>query len=173
VCFVAGSVRDFVEQQAAQQPGRYRRGASAVAPTAAVLVDTEGGQVGSGAPYYRYTVVQRRGLGIAAPRPLYVLGIDAEANQVTVGPHEALEARGLLGDRVHWISGEAPAGPVLASVRIRSRHRGVESSIRLLENGRVEIEFAQPQVGVAPGQAAVFYRDTQVLGGCWIEAPVR
>jgi tRNA-uridine 2-sulfurtransferase len=112
-------------------------------------------------------------LGIAAARPLYVLDIDAAANRVTVGAREQLRARGLVGGRVHWISGNAPQGPVEATVRIRSRHDGVDSQVRDRGRGGVEVEFSEPQVGVAPGQAAVFYRGTEVLGGCWIERPIR
>jgi tRNA-specific 2-thiouridylase len=137
---------------------------------AARLVAEDGEELGRGAPYYRYTVGQRRGLGLAAPRPLYVLAIDSEQNRVTVGPRERLLAPGLLGERLHWI-GPPPAGlhrsGVEATVRIRSRHAGVPARVRA-SGDRAIVEFAQPQHGVAPGQAAVFYRGSRVLGGCWI-----
>jgi tRNA-specific 2-thiouridylase len=75
-----------------------------------------------------------------------------------------------MGQNVHWIAGAdvAPA-EIEATVRIRSRHAGVRSHIRLDGRGGARVEFAEPQRGVAPGQAAVFYDGTQVLGGCWIE----
>jgi tRNA-specific 2-thiouridylase len=165
VCFVAGSVREFVEEQVAADPGRYA-GAAPAEPS--ILVDTEGRELGSGQPYYRYTVGQRRGLGLAAPSPLYVLAIEPQENRVVVGGENDLLAPGLRGERLHWI-GPAPKGDIEATVKIRSRHPGVPSRIRPLGDGRVEIDFATPQRGITPGQAAVFYQGTRVLGGCWIE----
>jgi tRNA-specific 2-thiouridylase len=163
VCFVAGGVREFVEAQV-----------GAVGEPAAI-VDSGGAALGEGQPYYRYTVGQRRGLGLAAGRPLYVLAIEPEQNRVVVGDEQELLAPGLAGERLHWI-GEPPApgggagGPIEATVRIRSRHAGVAARIhsRGGAGGEVEVEFAEPQRGVTPGQAAVFYRGSRVLGGCWI-----
>lgn len=100
-------------------------------------------------------------------RSHYVLQIEPERNRVVVGPEEELLAPGLLGERLHWI-GPDPEGEVEAVVKIRSRHPGVASRLRPLGEGRVEIDFAAPQRGVTPGQAAVFYQGTRVLGGCWI-----
>lgn len=165
VCFVAGGVREFVEAQVAEHPGRF---AGAVLAEPARLVDAAGEELGTGQPYYRYTVGQRRGLGLAAKSPLFVLAIEPEENRVVVGPEPELLAPGLRGERVHWI-GPAPNGPVEAVVRIRSRHPGVRARIRPQSGSRVEVDFADPQRGVTPGQAAVFYDGTRVLGGCWIE----
>ncbi|HEY6322356.1 MAG TPA: aminomethyltransferase beta-barrel domain-containing protein, partial [Thermoanaerobaculia bacterium] len=167
VCFVESGVREFVEAEV-----------GAAGPPAAV-VDSGGKALGSGQPYYRYTVGQRRGLGVASPRPLYVLAILPEENRVVVGEERELLAPGLLGERLHWIGPEppAPGGVIEATVRIRSRHPGVAARIYPRpaagpahpEAGReVEVELAVPQRGVTPGQAAVFYRGTRVLGGCWI-----
>ena len=164
VCFVSGGVREFVEEQAAANPGRF--GAVPLAAPAA-LVDTAGRELGSGQPYYRYTVGQRRGLGLAAPSPLYVLAVEPENNRVVVGEDRDLMAPGLRGERLHWI-GRAPQGEVEATVKIRSRHPGVAARIRSLGDGRAEVELAEPQRGITPGQAAVFYQGTRVLGGCWI-----
>ncbi|HEV8577451.1 MAG TPA: tRNA 2-thiouridine(34) synthase MnmA [Thermoanaerobaculia bacterium] len=168
VCFVSGGVREFVETQVAADPGRFA-GAALAEP--AVLVDARGEELGSGQPYYRYTVGQRRGLGLAASSPLYVLRIEPDRNRVIVGPEENLLAPGLFGERLHWI-GPDPQGEVEATVKIRSRHAGVTARIRPLPEGRVQIEFAEPQRGVTPGQAAVFYQGTRVLGGCWIATPI-
>lgn len=165
VCFVSGGVREFVERQVSENPERF---AAATLSSPAALVDEAGGELGQGQPYYRYTVGQRRGLGLAAPSPLYVLAIEPEDNRVVVGPEESLFASGLTGERLHWI-GPEPAGEVEATVRIRSRHPGVAARIRSLGDGRAEVEFAEPQRGVTPGQAAVFYQGTRVLGGCWIQ----
>lgn len=180
LCFVAGGVREFVERQVAASPERFvREGADAVKGGAvspalaapAVLVDREGAELGRGEPYYRYTVGQRRGLGIGGGERLYVLGIQADENRVTVGSLDELAADGLRGEGLHWIGEEldpGAGGEVRATVKIRSRHPGVESVVRPLGEGRVEVEFSKPQHGVAPGQAAVFYRGERVLGGCWI-----
>ena len=165
LCFVSGGVREFVEERAAARPQRFPIAAAAGEP--ARVVDRAGRELGRAAPYYRYTVGQRRGLGIASPEPLYVLGVEPRANRVVVGAREELAAAGLEGDGLHWI-GPAPAGEVEATVRIRSRHPGVPSRVTALGDGRARVEFAEPQHGVAPGQAAVFYDGSRVLGGCWI-----
>jgi tRNA-specific 2-thiouridylase len=168
ICFVPGGVEEFVTAQAAARPERF----APPPPVPAVLVDEEGRELGEGAPYYRYTVGQRRGLGISAGERRYVLQVLPEENRVVVGGGEALLARGLVGERLSWI-GEPPGGEVDALVRIRSRHEGVAGRVRPLAGGRVEVELAEPQRAVAPGQAAVFYAGERVLGGCWITAPLR
>ena len=174
ICFVDGEVESFVAEQAAARPERFAAVAGAGASAGpATIVAEDGTRLGEGAPYYRYTVGQRRGLGVAAGHRLYVLRVLPEENTVVVGDEAALAARGLLGERLHWI-GEPPAGEIEATIRIRSRHPGVEARIRPrgAASRDVEVEFAAPQRGVAPGQAAVFYRGTRVLGGCWISGPL-
>ena len=165
ICFVSSGIREFVEERVAEFPDRYSR---TPIPAASQIVDSDGRQLGKGQPYYRYTVGQRRGLGVAAAEKLYVLGLEPAENRVVVGGERELAVSGLVGERTHWI-GPPPTEEITATVKIRSRHVGVLSRIRPLEDGRVEVEFDLPQLGVAPGQAAVFYRDTQVLGGCWIQ----
>jgi tRNA-specific 2-thiouridylase len=164
VCFVDGEVRDFVEREAMRHAERH---AVAAASAPARVVDREGREMGRAEPYYRYTVGQRRGLGVAADRRLYVLDVVPGSNTVVVGDGDALLAPGLVGERLHWI-GPPPAGPIEATVKIRSRHAGVPALVRPQSGGRVEVDFAEPQRGVAPGQATVFYRGSRVLGGCWI-----
>jgi len=182
VCFVSSGVRRFVEEQVAAHPGRFPEASADRMPAPAALVAADGAVLGEGEPYYRYTVGQRRGLGAASGRrsgagtsaaPLYVLRIEPEANRVVVGPEEGLAASGLAGERLHWIGPQppGPSGEIEATVRIRSRHPGVAARVRPLAGGGVEVRFAEPQRGVAPGQAAVFYRGTRVLGGCWITGP--
>jgi len=165
VCFVGSGVREFVEEQVADHPERF----VAANPAAGAEIRSAGGEkLGEGDPYYRYTVGQRRGLGVASDRRLYVLEVLPRENAVIVGEDAELRSPGLVGERLHWI-GEPPAAPVEATVKIRSRHPGVPALLRPGAGGRVEIDFAEPQRGVTPGQAAVFYRGTRVLGGCWIE----
>lgn len=165
LCFVDGGVREFVEEQAAAAPERFPEPVAA----GSSLVDSDGSELGRGEPYYRYTVGQRRGLGLTSPSPLYVLAVEPEANQVVVGRSEELLAPGLLGERLHWI-GPPPEGSIEATVRIRSRHPGVRSRVTGHADGTATVEFSEPQRGVAPGQAAVFYDGSRVLGGCWIRS---
>ena len=161
VCFVAGGIREFVETQVAEHPDRF---AGARLSEPAALVDSGGRELGEGQPYYRYTVGQRRGLGLAARSPLFVLAIEPEENRVVVGEERELLAPGLLGERLHWIG--HPAEEV--TVKIRSRHPGVAARVRALPEGRAEVLSTEPQRGITPGQAAVFYQGTRVVGGCWI-----
>lgn len=164
VCFVSAGVREFVEAQIAEHPGRY--GATPDAAPAEVRT-TRGEKLGEGEPYYRYTVGQRRGLGVASSKRLYVLEVLPAENAVVVGDAADLLAPGLVGERLHWI-GEPPPGPIEVTVKIRSRHPGVAALVRPRPGGLVEVDFAEPQRGVTPGQAAVFSRGTRILGGCWI-----
>lgn len=164
VCFVDGEVRDFVAREASEFADRHPH---AAADEPSHVVDRHGRELGRAEPYFRYTVGQRRGLGVAADRRLYVLDVVPESNTVVVGGDDELVAPGLRGERLHWI-GPPPAGAVEATVKIRSRHAGVPALIRPRDGGRVEVDFGEPQRGVAPGQAAVFYRGSRVLGGCWI-----
>jgi tRNA-specific 2-thiouridylase len=165
VCFVAGGVREFVEEQVTAHPDRFA-GAALGAP--ATVVDGAGVELGEAEPAYRYTVGQRRGLRVAGGERLYVLQVDTARNRLTVGSEDELLAPGLRGARLHWIAGDAPR-EVEATVRIRARHAGVRARIEDLGGGRCAVEFESPQRGVAPGQAAVFYDGERVLGGCWIE----
>ncbi len=169
VCFVASGVREFVEGQIAEHPERY---GDAPSDEAAEVRTAEGEKLGKGDPYYRYTVGQRRGLGVASSKRLYVLEVLPEENAVVVGDEADLMAPGLIGERLHWIGMPPGAGEAVeVTVKIRSRHPGVAALVRpqgTTPKGPVEIDFAEPQRGITPGQAAVFYRGTQVLGGCWI-----
>jgi tRNA-specific 2-thiouridylase len=177
VCFVSGGLREFVEAQVVEHPERFGGGEGPPHEPAEV-VDRSGRSLGRGSdPYYRYTVGQRRGLGVAAGERLYVLGVEPAANRIVVGREAELLAAGLLGERLHWIGprereAAASGDAVEATVKIRSRHAAVPATVRALSGGGAEVRFATPQRGVTPGQAAVFYRGTRVLGGCWIRGPL-
>ena len=168
ICFVSGSVREFVEREAARRPKTEASGKLGMAST---VVDREGRELGHGEPYYRYTVGQRRGLGVATGERRFVLRVLPDENRVVVGGEDDLLAPGLRGERLHWI-GPAPQGVSRATVKIRAHHAGIEADIRPLANGEAEVVFDEPQRGVAPGQAAVFYDGSRVLGGCWIAEPL-
>lgn len=167
LCFVSGGVREFVEEQVEARPEAF----GAIDPVGAAVVDRDGEEIGRAQPYYRYTVGQRRGLGVTATERLYVLEVQAKANRIVVGGEEELLVGGLRGSRTHWI-GEPPTEEIEATVKIRARHPGVPSRVRDDGEGGTAVEFSEPQAGVAPGQAAVFYQGSRVLGGCWIDTPL-
>jgi len=144
------------------------REAPALVTTGAV-VHQDGTRLGTHGGVHRFTVGQRKGLGLSAGVPLYVVNIDAERQQVTVGPREALERTTFTVSRVNWIAGQAPAAAIAANVQIRHRHQAAPARVRALDDGRAEVEFAMAQSAVTPGQAAVFYDGDDVLGGGWID----
>jgi tRNA-specific 2-thiouridylase len=132
------------------------------------IVDAGGRVVGRHAGIHRFTVGQRRGLGVAAGQPVYVTGLDAARNRVRIGPLAELQARGARLERVNWIAGGAPAAPVRARVRVRHRHPGENAWVTPQADGGASVRFDAPVVAVSPGQAAVFDSGDVVLGGGWI-----
>lgn len=132
------------------------------------IVTSDGKIIGRHQGTYRYTVGQRRGLGIAWSEPLYVLGIDTERNRVVVGPKRELYRSGLRAKDLNWIM-PPPAGEFTATCKIRYRHLPVPCRVIPREGNRGEVRFLAPEKSVTPGQAVVFYDDDRVLGGGWIE----
>ncbi len=118
--------------------------------------------------FWRHTVGQRRGLGVAFSDPLYVVRTDPATNTVWVGVESDLLAHDLVARDVNWVHA-APAGPLACEARIRSRAPEAEALVIPLPDGRVKVAFAEPQRAIAPGQAVVFYREGEVLGGGWID----
>jgi len=128
------------------------------------IVDRDGRRLGTHQGLIHYTVGQRKGLGIAAAEPLYVLTLDAPTNTVTVGPRRALDSPGLVTARANWLSPKPPADGTLADVKIRYHHAPAAARLHPLEDGGVEVRFESAQPAVTPGQLAVFYRGDRVLG---------
>jgi tRNA-specific 2-thiouridylase len=161
ICFVAdGRASDFVERQH-PDPGALAGGE---------IVDSGGRILGRHAGVHRYTVGQRKGLGLSNRVPLYVLKLDAPAHQVVVGPREELGSPTCTAAEVNWIAGFPPSGPVRATARIRHRHDDAPATIVADEAGTsASITFDEPQLAETPGQAVVFYDGDDVLGGGWIE----
>ncbi|MBW2561059.1 MAG: tRNA 2-thiouridine(34) synthase MnmA [Deltaproteobacteria bacterium] len=143
----------------------------ATLPRPGNIVDSEGNTVGKHRGTHTVTIGQRKGLNIASRRPYYVLEIHTERNEVIVGREEDQFACGLVATACSWISGDPVSeGIVHAKTHIRYRHRGIDSQITLLPDNRVRVQFETPrQVGVAPGQGAVFFQGDRLLGGGWIE----
>jgi tRNA-specific 2-thiouridylase len=117
---------------------------------------------------HRFTVGQRRGLGLSSPDPLFVVGLDSDSNTVIVGPADALAATTLEAARCNWVSIAPPRAPLRAAARIRHRHREVGALVTPLDEHRVRVEFDEPQRAVAPGQGVAFYDGEVLLGGGWI-----
>ena len=132
------------------------------------IVHTSGELLGAHDGVSRFTVGQRRGLGVATGEKLFVIGIDAASRRVTVGGEDALYRESCTVERVRWIPFERPQGAVAARVRIRSGHDGVVAAITDRGDGTATIAFETAQRAITPGQAAVFYDGDLVLGGGWI-----
>ena len=143
---------------------------SAVAPEGdpGEVVDRTGRVLGRHAGISGFTVGQRRGLGVQAEHPLYVLALDARSNRVVVGERAELASDRCVLERTRWIPFDRPRGPIAADVRVRSTHSGARATIRDLGAGRAEVVFDDAQRALAPGQAAVAYDGDRVLGGGWI-----
>ncbi len=162
-----GSMKTFLEKYLAPKPGN--------------IIDTKGKVLGQHDGIHNYTIGQRKGLGIAAPNPLYVVSLDVGRNQVVVGERDSVTSRECNVHRVNWVSIAPPSGPIAAEVQIRYRSQAVGATIvpiaqkgldesSLEDNHRVKVIFDEPQFGVTPGQAAVWYeRCGRVLGGGIIE----
>jgi tRNA-uridine 2-sulfurtransferase len=136
---------------------------------AGAIRDVEGRVLGRHDGVHHFTVGQRKGLGISSTIPLYVVGIDAASQSVTVGPRQALERVELTASGVNWIAGAPPPAGTRVTAQIRYRHREAAASLTPLAGGRVAVTFDDPQSAVAPGQAVVFYDGDSVVGGGWIE----
>ena len=158
LCFVAdGNTARFVE---ARQPAVARAGP---------VRDQHGRQVGNHDGVHRFTVGQRKGLGLSTSVPFYVLSIDAAENALTVGPRPALERTSFTASSVNWIAGTPPSSSCPVTARIRHRHPDAPATVEPLPDARAAVVFQAPQSAVAPGQAVVFYDGDTVLGGGWID----
>lgn len=119
---------------------------------------------------HAYTIGQRRGLGVAAGQRLYVTHIDIETGDVILGKDEDLMGASLTARDLNWIGSPPADDAPYVTAKIRYRHEPCPAQIEVLAGGRATIKFAAPQRAIAPGQAVVFYRDDELLGGGWIEA---
>jgi len=158
ICFVTQDRYDAFLESEGRDPGRGDGD----------IRHLDGRVLGRHRGYWRHTVGQRRGLGVAHSEPLYVVRIDPAANLVWVGPESELLGRDLVARDLNWVEG-APSQPLICEARIRSRSPESEALVIPLPGGRVKVSFTEPQRAIAPGQAVVFYREGEVLGGGWID----
>jgi tRNA-specific 2-thiouridylase len=154
LCFLNdGDYRRFLREHSiqVQQPGP--------------ILDENGREMGRHEGMAFYTIGQRKGLGIAAAEPLFVLRKDIDRNALIVGPREALGIQWLRADGVNWIDGAPPNRPVAAQVKIRYKATPMQAVVTPTEGDSVTVRFSEPVFGVTPGQAAVFYDGEVCLGG--------
>jgi tRNA-specific 2-thiouridylase len=137
--------------------------------TAGRVIDSDGNHLGDHDGYERFTIGQRKGLGIATDRKRYVLNIVPETRTVVLGDRDNLSSPGLIASEVNWLI-DQPALPLECTAKIRYRHAGAQALVEALPDGGARVEFAEPQSAVTPGQAVAFYAGERVLGGGWIEA---
>jgi tRNA-uridine 2-sulfurtransferase len=155
ICFVPdGDYAGFIERVAGPRPS-------------GPIVDRAARVLGEHQGLHRYTVGQRRGLGSHGAKPMYVQRIDAASNQIVVGPSEDSARSSFSVTQAHWVC-RAPAEDQSVRVRIRHRHPGAIAKVRLEANGNLKVHLDAPVKAITPGQAAVFYDGSRVLGGGWI-----
>ena len=152
ICFIPdGDYRRFIEETTGQKsiPGDF--------------VDMEGNILGTHKGYYCYTIGQRRGLGISAPQSLYVVEIRPEKNEVVLGSNEDLFHSQLTADHFNWI--EHVDSDEVIKARIRYHQVEKEATVHVLEDGKVKVDFLEPQRAITKGQSVVLYRGDVVVGG--------
>lgn len=154
ICFVLDN--DYARFLETRIPRAFRPGP---------VVDLKGNVLGRhrGIPYF--TVGQRKGMGIAAAHPLYVLSIDAEKNMIVVGKNDELLRKSLLASEANWISVERLTSPTEVKAKIRYKHSEAEAQVIPLSDDEVRVEFRRTQRAITPGQSVVFYRGEVVAGG--------
>lgn len=163
ICFVPdGDYAGFIDRYLEAEDATERL------PGSGEIVDTAGRVIGKHEGIQRYTVGQRRGIGISDEKPLYVVSIEPRKNRVTVGSADELLTCEFTAAGVNWIAFENPTEPVRAEVRVRYRHTAAPATVTPLPDGRARIVFDEPQRAITPGQATVFYRGDEVVGGGWI-----
>jgi len=165
ICFVPnGDYAGFIDSY-------FKEQGIAPAETQGEIVTTDGRVVGEHSGVHHFTVGQRRGLGVAAAEPLYVIATEPAEKRVIVGSNEDLLRSSMGVKEVNWISIAAPTAPLCVEVKIRNKHAAAAATLHPVtsDGARIEVRFDEPQRAVTPGQGAVFYSGDLVLGGGWIE----
>jgi tRNA-uridine 2-sulfurtransferase len=150
-----GSMKGFLDKYIEQKPGE--------------IVDQNGKVLGNHQGIHHYTIGQRKGLGIAAAEPLYVIKLDPVMNRVIVGNRAGAGCIECTVGRTNWVSLVQPTTPIHAEVQVRYRSLAVPAQVIPLGDSRIKLVFDEPQFGITPGQAAVLYDEEMLLGGGIIE----
>jgi tRNA-specific 2-thiouridylase len=162
LCFVpTGNYVQFIQAYS-------REAGISLSSTEGEIVNEDGAVIGHHNGVHNFTIGQRKGLGFAAGKPLYVLSLDTEKNRVIVGDDDSLRTTTCEVTGVNWVSCENPREPLRAKVKIRHKHDAADAIIEPRDADTASITFDAPQRAVTPGQAAVFYDGDRVLGGAWI-----
>lgn len=162
LCFVPnGNYVQFIEAYS-------RESGAALSNGGGEIVTEEGAVIGRHGGVHQFTIGQRKGLGFAAGKPLYVLAIDREKNRVVVGDDQSLRSTTCEVESINWIALPSPSASVRAAVKIRHKHIPAEATIEPLSDTHARVIFDSPQRAITAGQGAVFYQDDVVLGGGWI-----
>jgi len=161
ICFIPDN--DYLKFLKERIPQAFRPGP---------IVDTKNHVLGTHEGIMHFTIGQRRGMGIAAPHPLYVIEILSDTNTVVVGPNELLYKKKLLASNVNFILPGFTKKPMIIKAKIRYKHKDAEACLTPLKTGGVQVEFKHPQRAITPGQAVVFYKDDTVIGGGIIEKTI-
>ena len=156
ICFVNGTYQPFVRRRAGGSLGN------------GLIRDTAGNILGTHEGIELYTIGQRRGLRVAGGKPLYVVGIIPSENTIVLGEREDAMSSRLTASEPNWVAWSVPPAGFNATVRIRYNHPGAKARVKVVD-GKVEVEFEEPQFAVTPGQYAVFYEDDTVLGAAVID----
>jgi tRNA-specific 2-thiouridylase len=163
ICFVPnGDYAAFMDAYLRQKGGEASAAEGAI-------VHEDGRELGRHSGAHHFTVGQRKGLGVSAREPLYVISTDPVSRTVKVGSGDALLRSTFTARDLNWVSIPGISVPTRARVRIRNRHLPAQATVYPLDEGRVEVRFDEPQRAITPGQGAVLYADDLVLGGGWIE----
>jgi tRNA-specific 2-thiouridylase len=158
ICFIPD--RDYARFLGERLPDSLRPGP---------ILDLKGKIIGRHRGIIHFTLGQRKGMGLAAPNPLYVLAIDREHNALTVGPPEALYRTSFVASRVNWISVAKLAQPALFKAKIRYKHAEAAARITPLSRGLLRVDFERAQRAITPGQSVVMYDGDIVIGGAVID----
>jgi len=168
LCFVnSGHYVRFIAAYADSAPGSTEGGDPHRSAPGWIVTST-GEVIGRHNGLHQFTIGQRRGLGLAAGRPLYVLALDAESNRVIVGEEASVFGDSCEVRDVNWVATEQISAPLRATVKIRNKHTSAPATIEATGETSVRVRFDAPQRAITPGQAAVFYSGECVLGGGWI-----
>jgi tRNA-specific 2-thiouridylase len=160
ICFVPD--RDYARVVRERRPEAFVPGD---------VVDAEGRVLGRHEGLANFTIGQRRGLGIAAGKPVYVTQLDVLNNTVVLAEREALLGKSLIATDPNWFC-DPPAEPIRCEAKIRYQHAQAPCTARVLDDGRLQVDFDAPQSAITPGQAVVLYQGDLVLGGAWIEQSI-